>query len=345
MHALLLTGNDRLKSEFKKFVAVTQSELVIGEMASREQIKNAYRVFIDQESGISKIDHDDVVLVASGALGPDTWELALQLKANFVAEMANDREWLIDHLAAPATKSGICVAVIPGCGGAGATTIASALAFHAKALVESVALIDCDQTSAGIDIVTGSEQIAGMRWRDFISLTNSINATDIARGLPSKDGVKILSTSSEPATISETEVGTIVNQLLTVNDLVILDLERHEGIVRDSKLLELADVILVVVPSTVRGCASADRVIENITENHNQVEVVVRSIPGTSLSPIEIAHLLNTPLAGSVNSDSRIAEQIEQGFGIGAIQLGSFTRSINALANRLLPECTDAYAA
>ena len=345
MHALLISSNQRLISEFKKFVAVTQSELVVSEVPEPEQIKQAYRIFVDQDFVDVEIIHRDVVIVSIDALGAKTWELAMRLSANHVAVVSDSREWLIEHLSAPAIRTGKCIAVIPGCGGAGASTVASALAFHANALVETVSLVDCDQSSAGIDIVAGAERTPGMRWQDFVSLTNSITATDIVRGLPNKNGISILSSSTEPNSISTEEVKTIVSQLLTVNDLVILDLPRSEGLVRESELIAMADAVLVVVPSTVRGCASADRVIANVTENNETVELVVRTIPGSGLTPIEIAHSLNTPLAGSVNTDTRILEQIEQGYGISAIQLGGFTRSMNAIANRLLATSEHAFAA
>jgi hypothetical protein len=48
-----------------------------------------------------------------------------------------------------------------------------------------------------------------------------------------------------------------------------------------------------------------------------------------------IAELLNTPLAAVINTDVRIVEQIEQGFGVSGINLGGFTRNLNALAHRI----------
>lgn len=345
MHALLLTANEQIAAEFQKFVAVTQSELIVCEKPTAELIRSSYRVFVDQALDVDKVDHPDVALIVAGSLGTTTWERAASLKANYVAEVSKSREWLMEHLVAPIDKTGKCVVVLPGCGGAGASTIASALAFHARSLVGSVVLVDCDSTSAGLDIVAGAEQIAGMRWKDFSALAGVVNATDIVRGLPSIHDVSILSMGSEPLEMPANEMVAMIEQLLTVSELVILDLSRHEGLVRESKLIAMADAVLVVVPATVRGCASADRVIANASDNNELVELVVRTIPGAGLTPIEIANILNTPLAGTVTTDSRILEQIEQGFGVGAIHLGGFTRNMNAIATRLLPVSENAFAA
>jgi hypothetical protein len=100
--------------------------------------------------------------------------------------------------------------------------------------------------------------------------------------------------------------------------------------------MAMADLVWIVVPATVRGSASADRVVANATDNNENVELIVRSIPGAALTPLEVAQILNTPLAGSVNTDTRVIEQIEQGFGIHTVHVGGFTRSMNLLANRLV---------
>ena len=335
MHALLVSTNDRIIAEFEKIVAVTQSQLEVTTTPTRDQIKNAYRVFIDPDVDEAIVNHPAIALVTTGLVGTDTWKQAMELRATYVATIPESRDWLLENLTAPATRKAMCVAIIPGAGGAGASTVASALAFHATSIFENICLIDCDQTNAGIDIVLGIEGQQGMRWPNFKSLGSAISATDILRGLPVCNNVSVLSTSSEEILLDLPEVVEIVKQLSTTTDLVILDLSRTEGLSKDSELLALADLVWVVVPATVRGCASADRLVANATDNNENVELVVRSIPGAALTPLEVAQILNIPLAGSFSTDTRIVEQIEQGFGISSIHVGGFTRSMNLLANRL----------
>jgi secretion/DNA translocation related CpaE-like protein len=335
MHALLVSTNDRIIAEFEKIVAVTQSKLEVSIFPTRDQIKNAYRVFIDPDVTDIQIEHPTIALVTGRPVGTDTWKQAMSFNATYVATIPESRDWLLDNLTAPITQKALCVAIVPGAGGAGASTIASALAFHATSIFESVCLIDCDQTNAGLDIILGIEGQPGMRWPNFRSLSGAISGTDILRGLPVRDDVSILSTNSEDIVIGIQEVLEIVRQILSTTDLVILDLSRDAGLSKDSELLALADMIWVVVPATVRGCASADRVVANATDNNENVELVVRSIPGATLTPLEVAQILNLPLAGYVSTDTRVVEQIEQGFGISSVHVGGFTRSMNLLANRL----------
>jgi hypothetical protein len=95
------------------------------------------------------------------------------------------------------------------------------------------------------------------------------------------------------------------------------------------------DLVLITTTATVRGCASAKRSIASIAGYAKNIELVVRNVPGSNLDPMQIAELLNTPLACVINSDVRIVEQVEQGFGVSGINLGGFTRNLNSLAQRI----------
>ena len=50
MHALLVTRDDRVITEFQKIAAVTQTPLVIESEPNADDLSNAYRVFVASES-------------------------------------------------------------------------------------------------------------------------------------------------------------------------------------------------------------------------------------------------------------------------------------------------------
>jgi secretion/DNA translocation related CpaE-like protein len=281
------------------------------------------------------VNHPEIVLVVIGATGPETWRLAAKLSANHIAVIPDSRDWLVAHLSAPVTKKGLCVAVIPGSGGAGASLLSVGLAFHARQLFSDVVLVDLDESSAGLDIVFGIETQPGMRWQDFHSLTGSISGSDILRGLPARDGVALLTHNDSKSTAEKFVPGWIIQQLRGVSGLVIIDFPRFTNQIAAVEILQQCDVAFVVSPSTVRGSATTKIAISKISKYVTNTELVIRSLPGTNLDALRIAQSLDAPLAGVVNSDSRIVEQIEQGFGVAGIHLGGFTRSLNALAQRL----------
>lgn len=336
MHALLVTRDDRVITEFQKIAAVTQTPLVIESEPNAIDLSNAYRVFVASDCAQANLNHPEIVLVVIGTTGPETWRFAAKLSANHIAVIPDSRDWLVAHLSAPVTQKGLCVAIIPGAGGAGASLLSAGLAFHARQLFSDVVLVDLDENSAGLDVVLGIETAPGMRWQDFHSLTGSISGSDILRGLPARDGVALLTHNDSETLPDKLLRDTIIQQLRGVSGLVIIDFPRFTNQISATEILKQCDVAFVVTPSTVRGSASTKKGIAHISKHVKNVELVIRNLPGTNLDALKIAQSLDVPLAGVVNSDPRIVEQIEQGFGVAGIHLGGFTRSMNALAQRLM---------
>lgn len=334
MHALLITCDDRVISEFKTIAAVTQTHLVIASEPTKSEIDLAYRVFVSQELAEIEITHSDIVLVVVGASNIETWSSALRLSANHVATIPESRDWLIENLVQPIRSKGLSVAVVPASGGAGASLLSCGLAFHARQIFHEVALVDLDENSASLDITFGLENQPGMRWQDFSNLSGSINGNDILRSLPNRDNVGLL-THGKLTDSTTTPKNLVLEKLNEACDLVVIDFPRLSDKHFSIDALTNCDLVLVVTTATIRGCASAKRSIAGLAGYAKNIELVVRNVPGSNLNPMQIAELLNTPLAAIVNTDVRIAEQIEQGFGVSGINLGGFTRNLNSLAQRI----------
>ena len=334
MHALLITSDDRVISEFKTIAAVTQTHLVIASEPTKSEIDLAYRVFVSQELAEIEITHSDIVLVVVGASNTETWSSALRLSANYVATIPESRDWLIENLVQPIRSKGLSVGLVPASGGAGASLISCGLAFHARQIFHDVALVDLDENSASLDITFGLENQPGMRWQDFSNLSGSINGNDILRSLPNRDNVGLL-THGKLTDSTTTPKNLVLEKLNESCDLVVIDFPRLSDKHFSIDALTNCDLVLVVTTATVRGCASAKRSIAGLAGYAKNIELVVRNVPGSNLDPMQIAELLNTPLAAIVNTDVRIAEQIEQGFGVSGINLGGFTRNLNSLAQRI----------
>jgi secretion/DNA translocation related CpaE-like protein len=335
MHALLITDDDRVVSEFKTIAAVTQTHLVIASEPTKSEIDLAYRVFVSQEFSEIEIDHNDVVLVVVGATNTKTWSSALRLSAKQVATVPDSREWLIENLTQPIKSKGLSVAVVPASGGAGASLLSCGLAFHGRQVFNNVALVDLDQSSASLDITFGLENQTGMRWQDFSELSGSISGLDVYQSLPTRDNVGLLTHGELFSSEGFTPRNMILDKLKEACELVVIDFPKASDKHFSLDAISECDLVLVTTTATVRGCASARRSIAGLAGYAKNLELVVRNLPGSNLDPMQIAELLNTPLACVVNTDARIVEQIEQGFGVSAINLGSFTRNLNTLAQRI----------
>ena len=335
MHALLITRDDRVIQEFVKIAAVTQTKLIVSESPSGSEITQSYRVFVASDLAGAVIDHDEIVFVVVGATDSSTWQSAMQLNAKHVVTIPDSRDWLIANLTPPITNLGSCISVVPAVGGAGASLLAAGFSHHARQIFNEVALVDTDFDSAGLDIMLGMESQTGMRWQDFTNLTGAISGNDIFRSLPTRDGVGLLTHGLVKCRPESLPISEILKQLQTSCGLVVVDLPRFTGKKYQIEVLNQSDLTLVTTPTTVRGCASAKHLLTRLRDQTELIELVVRKIPGSNLDPLHIAEMLDTPLAATISSDTRIVEQVEQGFGIVNIHLGSFTRSLNALAHRI----------
>lgn len=335
MHALLITNDDRVISEFKTIAAVTQTHLVIANEPTASEIDLAYRVFVSQELSETKIEHSDIVLVVVGSANNQTWSSALRISAQHVATIPDSREWLIENLAQPNKAKGLSVGIVPASGGAGASIVACGLAYHARHVFKNVALVDLDQSSASLDIAFGLENQVGMRWHDFSELSGSINGSDVLRSLPSRDNIGLLTHGELKSAEVPIPRDLILEKVREACDLVVIDLPKVSDKRFSPEAIADCDLVLVTTTATVRGSASAKRTLAEIAGYARNIELVVRTVPGSNLDPMQIAELLNTPLASAINTDVRIVEQIEQGFGVSGINLGGFTRSLNSLAQRI----------
>ena len=76
---------------------------------------------------------------------------------------------LVDRLAAAATgrRGAATVAVVGGRGGAGASTLACALARDGGSSAGAVMLVDADPLGGGLDLLLGAEGVPGLRWPDL----------------------------------------------------------------------------------------------------------------------------------------------------------------------------------
>lgn len=264
MHALLITSDDRVVSEFKTIAAVTQTHLVIANEPTQSEIDLAYRIFVSQELSDIEITHNDINLIVVGATNTQTWSSALRLSAKHVATIPESREWLIENLSEPVRSKGLSVAIVPASGGAGASLLSCGLAFHARQIFNKVALVDFDLSSASLDITFGLENHSGMRWHDFSELSGSINGNDVYQSLPSRDEVSLLTHGKLSTAETSIPRNLILDKLKEASELVVIDFPRTCDKEFSFEAIADCDLVLIVTTTTVRGCASAKRTIAGL---------------------------------------------------------------------------------
>src|SRR3954470_4757197 len=273
-----------------------------------------------------------VVVVAGTELPPSDWATAVELGAERVALLPADEAWLLSRCSAAVgspVERGWLVAVGGSCGGAGASTIAVALALAAA---PGALLVDGDAGGGGLDLLLGAERVEGLRWPELTGLRGRVAGDALLASLPETDGVHVLAASRAEAVPIPPEALTAVALAgRAAGAPVVVDLPRGEFALAEAVLAE-ADLAVLVVPGRLRA-ASAARLMLDRAASWSAAAVVLRAVPG-GLSREEVAGVVGRPVLAELGHDRAAVPRGER----GEPPLISARSPLGALARRLLAQ-------
>lgn len=329
--ALLISEDQKLINELQKIAAVTQCSLQINSKLNNSEHKVAHTVLIDATLDIS-VEHPEVVLVTFGEPGIQIWQKAVATGAKYVAFLPDAREWLIQNLIPRPSKNSRIIGVLGVSGGLGCSLLASSIAANFATSKNSTLLVETNMFSGGLDVLWGIEETKGSRWSDLINQSNQILPIDVFRSLPKSDEVSILSCDSKDPRYPENFDQTI-EELLSTSDLVVIDLP-NPAHPKFENLLGLCTEIVLLVGSTIKSISAANQLLSQYLDL-TKTSLVVRNLPGTNLSALNITKTLKLELIGQLMSDQKITEYIEQGLSPAKITSNSWRKSVNEICANL----------
>ncbi len=278
-----------------------------------------------------------VVLVASGTAEPELWRAAVGLGAEHVAVLPEAEPWLLDRLvdAGSGTRTAVVVGVVGGRGGAGATTLATALAVTSARQGGVPILVDLDRLGGGLDLVLGAEHDPGLRWPELCSVRGRMQPGLLSRGLPSVNGVRLLSWGrDDDIDAGPQAVAAVLAAATRESDLVVLDLPRRFDDVAVTAL-RACDTVLLIVPAEVRAASAAGRVQAAVEAQAPDLRLVVRGPSPTGLTADAIADSLQLPLVGELRPEPGLAVALDRGLAPPLRPRGSLATLCRRLATEL----------
>lgn len=235
---------------------------------------------------------------AAGRTDDSAYERALAVGAERVAMPPPDQEWVVQALADSVAAGERCgvVAVVGGCGGAGASLLAAAVSVVAARQDRRVLLADLDPLGGGADLLLGAEDVPGLRWPELGRARGRVSAGMLREALPRVGELSVLSWDrGEPVVVPAEASAAVAAGAVRGFDLVVADLPRAPDPAARG-WLRLVDLALLVVPATVRALAAAGRVVATLDAAVPDIRLVVRG-PVTAALPSEvIADALGLPL-------------------------------------------------
>ncbi|WP_405784083.1 septum site-determining protein Ssd [Streptomyces sp. NBC_00859] len=247
-----------------------------------------------------------VYLVGKDQDDPDVWQRAVEIGAEYVLRLPDAESWLVERIADVAEGAGdqaLTVGVIGGRGGAGASTLACALAVTAARSGRRTVLIDGDPLGGGLDVLLGGEHAQGRRWPDFARSKGRVAGSALEESLPELHGLRVLSWDRTDAVVIAPEaMRAVLAAARRGGGVVVVDLPRRVDESVAEALAQL-DIGLLVVPGELRAVAAAARVASMAGMVLQDLRAVVRGPYAPGLDEEWVARALDLPLVGELPAE------------------------------------------
>lgn len=280
-----------------------------------------------------------VLLVGREPDDPDVWRRAVRIGAEGVLILPGDEGRLVDLLADAVEGVGRqapTVGVIGGRGGAGASTLACALALAAVRAGQRTLLVDGDPLGGGLDVLLGGERAEGRRWPDFAASKGRLAGAALEESLPEAHGLRVLSWDrGDPVPVPPEAMRSVLAAARRHGGVVVVDLPRRIDDTVTEALAQL-DLGLLLVPGELRAVAAAQRVAGAVGTVLRDLRAVVRGPYAPGLDEQWIADALRLPLVGELPHDPGLSTAGDGGPPPGAEARSGLARFGAAFWDRVL---------
>ena len=317
---LALVGDPALRDDVDRVAAAVGLAVVhASEPSGRNVWTGAAAVLLDVAAAQSCAHRvlprrGRVVLVVRSEPTAADFQAAIAVGAQKVIVLPNQDGELMAELSDAADASrdedrrGAIVGVIAGRGGAGASVFATALAQTAA----DALLVDADPWGGGIDLVLGCEGETGLRWPDLTLQGGRLSYTALRDALPQRHGVSVLSGGRTGSDIDAVPLGAVIDAGSRGGTTVICDLPRRSTDAVE-RVLDAADLVVVVAPADVRSCAAAAAIAPWVSAANPNAGVVVRGPSPGGLRSVDVAEIVGLPLLARMRSQPGVADDLERG--------------------------------
>ncbi|MFI2783675.1 septum site-determining protein Ssd [Streptomyces sp. ALB3] len=270
-----------------------------------------------------------VMLVGRDQDDPDVWRRAVEIGAEYVLRLPDSEGWLVDQIANAVEGVGrpaLTVGVMGGRGGAGASTLACALAVTAARSGRRALLIDGDPLGGGIDVLLGGEESEGARWPDFARSKGRLGGGALEESLPALHGLRVLSWGRDDQVIVPPQaMRSVLAAARRLGGVVVVDLPRRVDESVAEALAQL-DLGLLVVPGELRAVAAAQRVASAVRMVLEDLRVVARGPYTAGLDEQWVAQALGLPLVGDLPPETGLPSAQDNGVPPGGSPRGALAR-------------------
>lgn len=272
-----------------------------------------------------------VHVVGWSGMADEVFRAAVGIGAETVLELPGSAAWLGEVLARAGESSagGVVLGVVGGCGGAGATTLAAAVAQEA-ARGGPTLLVDTDPLGPGVDRLFGLESTPGVRWEALEQTSGRLASASLREAVPTVGRLGVLTwEAAVPRPLQPVAAREALAAGRRGHGLVVVDLDRHAGEL-SAELGARCDLLAVVCPATVAGVAATTRLLAR----HVGVPAVLVVRPGgVPVADVEQATSLRA--VTELGDQRRLSEALDLGLGPVRTRRGPLARAARDLLSVL----------
>jgi len=312
----LVTTDPDLLDFVLKLAAAAGTEIHVAQQPEPESWRLAPLILIGEDSVALASERalprrSDVIVVGHrdpfdelSEIPTTVWRDAVALGASHVIRLPDAERWLIDHLAEihdGLVAGGPVVTVFGATGGAGATTLARALA---ASIVGSL-LVDLDPFPSGATGLDDGGVGAGLQWPDLAKTSGRIPPTTLKDALPRLGQGRVL-TGLTPE-VGAGAVSGVLEAGARGFPLTVVDAPRsRDGVTEEA--WNRSDAVVVVVGPDEHRAYRAEGVVHAVREWGRRPFVVPRLGPGAlNAWHLELPHLFAVPIAPPMRHDRALA--------------------------------------
>ncbi|MER5391743.1 septum site-determining protein Ssd [Saccharopolyspora sp. NPDC002686] len=323
---LLVVRDGDLAEEVSRLAAASCGELVRAGELSAPAWRAAPLVLLDAAAAAAGVagglPRRRGVVVLCRDPTPELWRVAFEIGADQVITLPAQETALIELLADAADsppQDGRVLAVLGGCGGAGASVLAAAAAVLAARGGARALLVDCDPLGGGVDLAVGAEADEGLRWSGLAVNAGRLGASALHQALPERrigsGAITVLSCDRGGPSSGLTPEG--VRAVLAAGrragDVVVCDVPRVLSEPAAAALRE-ADLAVVVVPAEVRAVAAAERVVAAAGEHAaGPVRLVVRGPAPGGLRSADVVRAVGAEVLATMRPEPQLPALVDCG--------------------------------
>ena len=344
---LAFSARSEVVADLERVAAAAGADLAIARvLGSRGEWRDAALVVLDAAllpevaaAGLPR--RPRVFVVDLDEFAPEQLEQCVRIGAERVVVLPRGEDDLMAALgdsAAGGPGDGRVIAVLGARGGAGASVFAVALALAAQRSTRPVVLADADPWSAGLDVLLGLE--SGPAVVSTIAPPQGrLPAGTLLRALPSvRAGRGRLSVLLPPRGSGEPVRSELLDAVVSAGRragaVVVVDVPRHPWPPGD-RVVESADLTVLVVPSDVQGCFGAARVLSRLADLDPSVGLVVRGPSPGGIGPGDVTTALSLRMLARMRPEPGLERRIESGRPPGENARGPLGRAARAVLESL----------